>query len=214
MSPKASVISEQSLFVKDAGECMQIPKVDYHITNAKLGMNQERPHIKIQQQQADIQIKQKPAELKIDNTFPTMKIDQKQFFADLHLKHVFHLVEDWAARGKRDAAQGISRTNSQGDMMMKIENDGNAIAKIAESAGNIFTSGEVNIGFVPSSIDAVKIRVQPGNIDIKAEIHDPEISVKTHQPTYQVERWKTNFHMKQYPSIRFDVSGLFIDQQR
>jgi Family of unknown function (DUF6470) len=161
---------------------------------------------------AEVAIKQPKAELQIEAIPGKLTIDQTQAWEDMDLKNVLKRIEEFAQNGYQDWLAGMGRMSSEGDDLMRVENDGNPIADHAKmnSESPIY---EFNIGFVPSHF-CVKTNYQPGDLKIDWKTHKPEIEVKLNKPHHEYTPGVVRGEMKKWPSLKIEVIGLEVDEKQ
>jgi hypothetical protein len=185
---------------------MQIPRLLMHATYGKIGLNTENAQLEIRQQPAEQNILQPKAELSIHTVPGKLDIDQSQAFAEAHLKSIYALIDDYAARGKQEAMEGIARRAEQGDALMRIENGGHPIAEQARE-NSTPPPAQFSIGWMPKSPFSVKFHYQPAKVNIQWNVRQPQIEVRTHSPEYTYKPGRVDMNMKQWPSLDIQVAG-------
>ncbi|WP_456277629.1 DUF6470 family protein [Bacillus sp. AK128] len=191
---------------------MNIPSLRYHINNAQIGMNHSRPNTEIRQREADLRIDVKEGNFQIKTTPGQLEIDQSQAFKDVGIMDVFERTEQFVSKAKGQWYEGVARIAREGNQMMKIENGGNAIPRIAKqnSQPNIKQAG---LGYLPSSHFAVKINIEPTKVDINIEPNKVQIDSKTNPPQFKYNRWEIDTYLKQEPFIDIEYIGNHIDKK-
>ncbi|MGC4377976.1 DUF6470 family protein [Fictibacillus sp. Mic-4] len=185
---------------------MHIPQLRMESTKAQVQLTITKPIQEMEQPPAELSIEQPKAELKIDRTPGKLTIDQTKAWEDMDLKHIFRRIEEFAQNGHRDWLEGIARRARQGDELMRIENGGNPI-KAQAKENSEKPVHEFNIGFIPSPF-SVKTNYEPGRLDIEWETYQkPVINVQVHQPKHNYTPGTVHVEMKQWPSLKIEVSG-------
>lgn len=192
---------------------MQLPRLELHNTFAQLGINQRNATIEMRQPKADIHYNQSQPKIQIDKTKGKLEIDQTEAFADANLKHPFRNIKEWAEKAKQKILQSLSEKASEGDRLMKIEGQTKSvIPEIAKQESETPTK-QVNIGFMPSSLDRVKISYQPSEIKVRILTEDPKFDVKTNSPVIKYNPGDINIYLRQKASLKIQVVGATLDQK-
>jgi len=182
---------------------MNFPQIQIQTTKAILGLNIEKPIQRIEQPKADLHIEQPPATLTIDPKPAQLTIDQSKAWSDMGLIGPLASTEKFAQEGRQALLEGISRRAQEGDQLMKIEKDGNAIAQIAAEKG-LRSYKQLGIKFIPS-VNSVDIGYEPEYLNIKVHQNKPVINVKVNKPIHEYKPGDVSGYMIQYPSIKIDV---------
>jgi Family of unknown function (DUF6470) len=191
---------------------MNFPQLRMQSTNGVLGLTSTKSVQQIEQPQADMTIKQRSAELDIETTPGKLSIDQTKAWEDMNLMHIFKRIDDFARNGYQDWLSYLAKASSQGDQLMRIENNGNPL--ISQAKHNSETPIlDYNVGFIPSAF-SVKMNYRPAKVNIDWKIHQPEINVRINKPRHYYKPGEVKGEMTQMPSIHIEVIGLNIDQKK
>lgn len=188
---------------------MQLPRVNINATSISIGLQTNNGKIKIRQPKANLEIKQPPANIQYHKTPSKLKIDQTKAWESMGLKHIYRTIEEYASKGKQKWLQGIARTASQGDQLMKIEKGGNPIAEQAK-VNSHSAKREFNIGWIPP-IGSVDIQYIPGKLQINVTPQKPVIESTPNKPKISFQPGDVNVYVQQKNNIHFDVTGLKVD---
>ncbi|MBM7661591.1 hypothetical protein JOC85_002394 [Bacillus mesophilus] len=180
---------------------MQIPKIQIQSTRAQLGIRTHHAKVDIQQPKAEMNIQQPSADLNITSTPSKLTIDQTQAREDVDLKSIAKRIQEFAQQGKQDSLKGIARRATEGDQLMRVENKGNAIARIAKQ--NSIKEHQFNIAWIPSH-DSVKINYTPKKVNIQVEAKKPIIEVQPNKPILNYSPGKVEYMMESYPRLQID----------
>ncbi|MET3727018.1 hypothetical protein ABID52_000599 [Fictibacillus halophilus] len=191
---------------------MDFPSLKLESRFAKLGLNNLKGEQSIEQPPAEITIEQPHAELLMETIKGKLSIDQSKAWEDMDLKSIFKRIEEFAQNGFQDNMEGIARTAQQGDQLMKIENKNNMIAIQAESNSRS-KEFEFNIGWVPSHF-SVNIAYEAAKLNIDWKQNTPVINVKVNRPNIEYYPGKVEGEMLQYPELRIEVVGLYVNAQK
>ncbi|UHA61576.1 DUF6470 family protein [Metabacillus litoralis] len=173
---------------------MNFPQIRMESTSAQIALQTKNAKNYIQQPKADLSIEQPKAELSINTTPPRLTIDQSQARADVNLKSITQVIDDFSQKGYQDSLAGIARRASQGNELMKIENNGNPIVSQAKQNSETPIK-EFGIKFVPS-YGSVKINYEPAKVNIEAKENKPRIHVKVNKPNVQYEPGKVEIYLQ------------------
>ncbi|MBU8905988.1 DUF6470 family protein [Desertibacillus haloalkaliphilus] len=184
---------------------MQVPSIQISTTNAKIGIQTNRPTLEIKQPHADVQIRQEHFDhVHISRRAAKLYIDQSEAFADAGLKSAMRVNEEAFEKGKQKALQYMAKVSQEGDRLMKIENGGGQIPQIAKANSDLMMK-ELGLGFVPSSPFKVKFNYDPGELSFNYRRSDPEINITKNDPIINIPKWQTDIYLQQKPSISFSV---------
>jgi hypothetical protein len=180
---------------------MKIPRLQIETTRAQLGITTHHAKVDIQQPKAEMTIQQPPAELHIRSTPSKLTIDQTKAREDVELKSIAKRMAEFAQQGQLDLLKGIARRASEGKQLMRIEEKGNAISRIAKQ--NSTKEYQFNIGWIPSH-GSLKIDYTPKKVDIQVETKKPIIEVQPNKPILHYSPGKVEYMIESYPSLRID----------
>ncbi|MEK4522928.1 DUF6470 family protein [Psychrobacillus sp. FSL W7-1493] len=181
---------------------MNFPQLQIRTTDAKLGLNIVNANQTIKQPKATQHIEQPAAIVEIDTTRGIMRIDASQARRDIGLIGPLESASNFAAEGRKKAMQGIARRVREGNQMMDIAHNQNAIVSIAKQ--NTFPNKKpLGINFIPS-IDSVKLDYEPAKLDINVQTQKPKISAQINKPIYDYTPGKVSGFMIQNPTIEID----------
>lgn len=190
---------------------MELPQIRIQSTFVKLGLNIEKPIQDIQQPKADISIEQPKAEMEIERVAPSLEMDSFEARADLDLKSVRRRIEEFAQEGYQAWLEAIGRMAQQGDQMMRVYQNKNAIADIAHEKGTdpIY---ETNIAFLPRP-GSFHMSYDPGSIEINWTLHKPEIEVTPQKAITNYTPGKVSGYIDNWNDLKIDYTGITIDQK-
>lgn len=182
---------------------MHFPQLQIRTTDAKLGLNIEKPVQTIRQPKATQHIEQPAAILDIETTRGFMKIDSSQARRDVGMIGPLESSAKYAQEGLKKVLQGMARRASEGRQMMDIAHNSNAIAAIAKK--NTFpVPAKLGIDFIPS-VGSVKLDYTPAKLDINVQTQKAKISAQVNKPIHEYTPGKVSGYMLQNPSIEIDV---------
>jgi len=182
---------------------LNIPQIQIRTTDAKLGLNIEKGQQTIRQPKATQQIEQPAAIVDIRTTDGEMRIDSSQARRDIGMIGPLESSANFAAEGRQKAMQGMARRVSEGNQMMDIAHNPNAIVSIAKK--NTFPNKKaLGIDFIPS-IGSVKLDYTPAKVDINVQTQKATISAQINKPIHEYKQGQVSGFMLQKSSIEIDV---------
>lgn len=194
---------------------MQVPSIQMQSVHGKIGLQSNHPQMQVRQQNAVLTINQDHVgKLKISTRPSKLNIDQTEAFADANLKGPVRSSNEFIARTKSEVGQYIAKTNQQGDQLMKIENGGNAIPRIAKANSEFFPQRDWNIGYMPRNAFRVKFNYQPSELSINVSSSQPEINVRRNDPNISIPKWQTDVYIRQKNNLTIQAIGLQVNTQR
>lgn len=181
---------------------MNFPQLQIRTTDAKLGLNIEKPNQVIRQPKATQHIEQPAATVEMHTTRGVMKIDSSQARRDVGMISPLESSSRYASAGRQKVMQGIARRASEGRQMMDIAHNLNAVASIAKK--NTFpTPSKLGIDFIPS-VGSVKLDYTPAKLDINVQTQNVKISTQANKPIHDYTPGSVSGYMLQNPSIEID----------
>lgn len=181
---------------------MNFPQLQIRTTDAKLGLNIEKPKQVIRQPKATQHIEQPAAIVEMHTTRGVMKIDSSQARRDVGMIGPLESTSKYASEGRQKGMQGIARRASEGRQMMDIAHNSNAIVSIAKK--NTFpTPTKLGIDFIPS-VGSVKLDYTPAKVDINVQTQHAKINAQVNKPIHEYTPGNVSGYMLQNPSIEID----------
>lgn len=190
---------------------MQFPQIRLQSTFARLGLNIEKPVQDIQQPKAELSIKQPSAEMDIQRVEATFEMDSFEARADIDLKSVRRRIEDAAQDGYQAWLDSIAQKSQQGDQMMRVYQNKNAIADIAKATVTDSVS-DFNIAFLPR-FGSFKMSYNPGTMEINWTTHKAEIEVNPQKAITNYTPGKVSGYIDTWNDLKIDYTGITIDQK-
>lgn len=192
---------------------MNMPRLLIETTDAQIGLRPYRPPLQIKQHQADLQIRQRHVDIiEMSTTASKLYIDQTEAFADANLKTPLRLANEYWKKANETALEYIAKTAREGIEMMRIEDGGDAIQRIAKR-NSLPPPKEATLAWMPRSMSQVKFTYVPGELKIEAPFEEAEITVIPRPPEIRIPKWETNVYLRQKNSIRFEVVGTTVDRK-
>lgn len=190
---------------------MNFPQIRIQSTTAQLGLNIEKPIQELQQPNAVMDIRQPKAEMEINKVLPSFQMDSFEARADIDMKSVRRRIEDAAQEGYQAWLDGMARMSQQGDQMMRVYQNKNAIASISQQNGTDPVY-DFNIAFLPR-YGSFKMSYDPGSLEINWTTHKPEINVTPQKPISNYTPGKVSGYMDTWNELMIDFTGITIDQK-
>lgn len=182
---------------------MNIPQIKMDSTMAQLGLRIEKPMQHIEQPKADLHIEQPAAELSIRTSRGKLTIDQSKAWEDMKLYSPLKSTKVYTGKSRGKWFEGLAKMSQEGDMMMNVHQNKNAVATIAKGKKWSKTHG-FNVGWIPS-VFSVKTQYQPSNVNIDIKRNEPVIQSKINKPIHEYTPGKVSGFMKQWPELKMWV---------
>lgn len=186
---------------------MKMPQIRLTSQLAQIGMQQIKGKQYIEQPKADLSIQQPKAEMSIQSKPAKLTIDQTQAWEETNLMSTPRHIEKFAHEGLTAALEGAGRRAEQGTELMKIEQQGNPIVEQAIRNG-YQQMKPISMKYIPSPF-AVKINVEPAELQIDTMINKPNIQAIPQKPIHHYERGSLQIYMEQYEQLQIDFVNLF-----
>ncbi|WP_188206710.1 DUF6470 family protein [Alkalibacillus aidingensis] len=183
---------------------MQLPPIQYHIQQGRIGIQTHDAEQQITQREADLQISQPEADIEINRTPPKLSIDQSQAWRDMGISGPLESTKENADEGKQTALEGVARRAREGNEMARIEHGDGAVERIAKrNMPNEYRG--FTMGWIPSSYFAVDIEYDPGDVDVNVQKNDPIIEATPNKPVMNYQPGNVDVYMEQHPDFEMDV---------
>lgn len=186
---------------------MKIPKLHMESTMGRIRIEQTPAKIDMRQPRADQSIQQPKAEMNMTKTEGKLTIDQTKAWEDRFLMSTIRLNELHAQAGVQALQEGVARRVDQGNQLVKIEQNVNAIAEQARENGGRKISN-IGIKYIPEPF-SVKINYEPSELNIAIEPRRPIIDVEINKPEINFHRGAVQIDMEQYPKLDIYVVDLY-----
>lgn len=192
---------------------MQLPRLELTVTNAILGIEQQRATINMRQPEAEIKMEHSQPKIEIQKSKGKLTIDQTEAFADANLKHPFRSIDEWAARAKRKISQGIAEEVAEGERLMKIEGKKESIIPEIAREESEPPPREIEFGPMPSNAEQIQFHYQPSEIKIKILTEKFKLDVTPHSPEIKFTPGDLQIYLKQKLSLHIKAVGAALDQK-
>ena len=164
-------------------------------TRAKTEINTEKP---------SYQMTRDSGSLRMNHEYPKLYVDTYEARSSLNLKSVARSVQDFAKAGVQAAYEATSRIMQEGNMLMDISGNNNAIADMIHQ--RMQDTVETNIAFLPSV--PANISWEPGDLSMKYETDRLQFDWRTNSdPQFEYTPAEVQFIVKQYPKIEIQYVG-------
>ncbi|MFC5653078.1 DUF6470 family protein [Paenibacillus solisilvae] len=185
---------------------MKLPIIQAESQKGLIGIESRLGQYDIQSQPADMQVKTTPTQISVPLQMPELNLNQDRMWAAFNGGKPVEFVNRIYSQMPEIALQGIAHIVEKGNRMGDLRIKQNPIPDIAledmlAGAPDVEVFGPVSFHSVDIDFTIHKpdVQIEAGKVDIQVQVHKPEIN-------YQRGNFKV--YMQQYPSIRFDVSGL------
>ncbi|WP_251126715.1 MULTISPECIES: DUF6470 family protein [unclassified Exiguobacterium] len=181
-------------------------------TFAAIQMTSNRPVLEMRQARADMSMKQGKAEMTQQTTQGKLDIDSSVARSESNLKGALELGKSFGQMGEQGAREAMANIAREGDRLMRIEN-GNPIPSIAaEKVNDPYPI--VEMGYMPKSIDRVKLTYTPADVKIEWNITPPQIDVSLTPADISFTPWTTDISLRQQASLDIWPVGGMYDETR
>ncbi|SHM96737.1 DUF6470 family protein [Gracilibacillus kekensis] len=185
---------------------MRLPQIRIQSQDAKLGLQIKNAQLTVESGAAKQTIQQPQADIQIRTTPGKLTIDQSKALADVGIIPTEQSVKKNANEAMRDAIEGSKKRRHQGDMLMKIENDGEPLAVIAKQYGHKPIKN-FNIGWIPSG-NGVKFDYEPAKVEINNRANQPIINVEPTENQFYYQRGGVENYLEQKKWIDIDFVNV------
>ncbi|WP_068673078.1 DUF6470 family protein [Oceanobacillus sp. Castelsardo] len=187
---------------------MQFPQIRLQSQHAQIQLSIKDATLEMQQPKADLSIQQPPAELSIRTTPGKLNIDQSQAWAEMNLKTIPQLVQDFAAEGRSKSLEGIGRRASEGAELMQIENGGDPL--VSQAVNHAFEPMKrLGITFIPSPF-SVKMNYQPAEVQVDVKVNKPIIESSINKPVIHYEKGSVETSLKLKEDLQIDFVNITV----
>jgi len=185
---------------------MELPKLSIvQQQRADIGFTTRNAALHISQPKADVRYNSPQPDVTYTQTQGKLHIDQSQAFNEANLKSPLTMTFEAAQKAKQAVLKGISRRVREGEQLMDIaKNKQLMIPHIMKQRSAPEKTG-FNIGFMPSSVDAVKIHYQPGHLSVNVNLENFVLEASPNMPKFQYQRGDFNIYLKQKNDLQFQA---------
>lgn len=179
---------------------MFIPQIKMHSTMARITITSQPAIQEIEQPKPEIEIQQPRANLEIETTPLVLTIDQTKAWEDLDLKHIFVRIAENAQYSVNKGYEYISKKVQQGDMLMRIENEGNPIADIYKESVQKTKSYKIQ-----DTPNGVELNYEPAKVSIQATPQRAIINITPQKAIHTYKPGVVNIEILQWNSLSIEV---------
>ncbi|WP_232819520.1 DUF6470 family protein [Exiguobacterium sp. TNDT2] len=181
-------------------------------TTAAIQMTSNRPVLEMWQGRADVSMTQGKAVMTQQTTPGTLEVDSSVARSESNLKGALELGRYFGQLGEQGVREATSQAAQEGDQLMRIEN-GNPIPSIAASKVND-PYPIVEMGYMPKSIDRVKLTYTPADVKIEWNLTPAQIDVSLTPADISFTPWTTDISLRQQASLEMWAVGGMYDETR
>lgn len=178
--------------------------------NSQINLKTKPAKMKISGQDADFKLKKTEGKFQIKQKSDTLDIDSYKAFKQLGLERTQDLMRSQGAKSRRKVKENISNYVRDGEAMMKIENKGNPVLKIAEK--NAFKEDRVELNVTHFPQNPVEIRVKKGYLKVEAEPDKIEVDSKQ-KLNIDVTPGGVYTTVDRYPKVNIETVGEIYDSK-
>ncbi|MDD2568170.1 MAG: DUF6470 family protein [Clostridia bacterium] len=163
-----------------------------------------RARAEISTEKASYEMTRSRGSLSINHSYPRLRVDTYEARSSMNLKSVARSVQDFGKAGVQAAYEATSRTVQEGNMLMDISGNNNAIADIIYRRMQDTT--ETAMVFLPSV--PAEINWESGDLSMKYETDRLSFDWRTNSnPQFEYTPADVQYIVKQYPKIEIQYVG-------
>ncbi|TCI41588.1 hypothetical protein EVJ27_13540 [Exiguobacterium sp. SH3S2] len=191
---------------------MNLARLEMRQTQAAIQMTSNRPVLEMRQGRADVSMTQGKVEMTQQTRQGTLEVDSSVARSESNLKSALELGRYFGQLGEQGVREATSQAAREGDQLMRIEN-GNPIPSIAASKVND-PYPIVDMGYMPKSIDRVKLTYTPADVKIEWNLTPAQIDVSLTPAEISFTPWTTDISLRQEASLEMWPVGGMYDETR
>ncbi|WP_129597504.1 DUF6470 family protein [Anaerophilus nitritogenes] len=169
---------------------------------ALIGIQTTNAKLDIEQPKADMNMNIEHPKIEMHTEHVKVQIDQYPCFAEAGLKNYRDLTKDNIEFAKQKMSETIDRIARQGNEMMNIHENENALADQAIENAYLIFQKEWNIGFIPTSRPSIDFK--GGTVDIQVKEGKVNMDVKVNKPIVDYTPGKVDIYLRQKNSIHIE----------
>lgn len=180
---------------------MEFPRLEITRQDAQIEITSHRARVEITSRRSRFRMQRNHAQFRLDRRLPTLRVDRSQLFTALGIGPVLQSARQYFADSMQQGLEGIATIAGEGDMLMRIENGGNAIADLGVQAMES-SAVEINTTALPQA----EISWEPGYFNINWT--PASMALEWDTSTWAdilVEPHYVEIRMKQYPDVKIKV---------
>lgn len=175
---------------------------------ALIGLNIEKPAIKLEIQDAEIDLQTSCAQVQLEIPKPKVNIDMTQCHQDAGYFKPEAWMREMSQQSFADGMEGIARIARRGDALADISSGAN-IASVVRSEAAARNSVDFNITAVPKQPPEITAETYPVQIDVKEGEYN--LNVNPGNFTNQTQWANVKMYLLQEPSIKIECVGNSFD---
>lgn len=188
---------------------MNLPHLEMRQTSAKIGINTKQATLEQRQAPATLSIEQPKGNLSMETVAARLEIDSTQAMIEAGRIPAFESVQRYAEYGRQMGQQAVGRAASEGDQLMRIEQGDNAVARVAKSR-DMPPAEVTTLGFIPRSLNRVKINYTPSEVRVDYTAEKPRIEVQINRPELNVTEGTVDIYLREQNQLdMWPVGGIF-----
>ena len=180
---------------------MEFPRLEITRQDAQIEVTTHKAKVEISTRRPQFRMLRSHARFRMDRQMPTMRVDRTQQNTMLGIGPVLQSARQYFADSLQQGIDSIAIIAGEGDVLMRIENKGNALADIGAQAydGN---ERELNISALPQA----EINWDPGYFNLNWTPASLSLEWDTSAwADIRVEPHYVEIRMKQYPELKIRV---------
>lgn len=191
---------------------MNLARLEMRQTHAAIQMTSNRPTLEMRQGRADLSMTQGKAEMTQQTTQGRLEIDSSVARSESNLKATLELGQYFGQLGEQGASEATAQAASDGDRLMRIENGSPIASMAAEKTATPYPI--VDMGFMPKSIDRVKLTYTPADVKIEWNLTPAQIDVSLTPTDISFTPWTTDISLREQASLEITPVGGMYDETR
>ncbi|WP_026825386.1 MULTISPECIES: DUF6470 family protein [Exiguobacterium] len=191
---------------------MNLARLEMRQTHAAIQMTSNRPVLEMRQGRADLSIQQGKAEMTQQTIPGKLEVDSSVARSESNLKGALELGKYLGQMGEQGAREAMANIARDGDRLMRIENGNPIPSMAAEKVNDPYPI--VEMGYMPKSIDRVKLTYTPADVKIEWNITPPQIDVSLTPTDISFTPWTTDISLRQQASLEIWPIGGMYDETR
>lgn len=183
---------------------MNMPRINISPLNSNIQINKSDAKLHINGQHASMQVYKTGDYFEIDKRDAKIHINNYGPDKQLYRKKIMDMTEEIAQEGQIGVSKGISRYVSDGETMMRIENKGNVIPRLAKKNSEP-SRMQVNIDYFPKE----PIQISASEASMQVNSAPAKIEVESHSNLQiEAEAPRVEINVDRYPKVIVDVEGF------
>lgn len=177
---------------------------------SKLQIRNKDPKMKIKGQGGEFTVDNKKGSFKIRQKADTVEINTYNAYKQLGLERPQDQMRTYTRKSIKKASENMSKYVQDGEAMMRIENKGNSIPRIAEK--NAFEADKVDLNVEHFPKEPIEVKVKKGYFKVEAEPDKIEVKSKK-KLKINVEPGGVYTKVDHYPKVNIKAVGEIYDSK-